>query len=155
MVKRVVTSIIILAVLMGVLVACGDSNSSLVEVDTEEAKDEAEKAQKIRRNRKAGKNSRLQLSPPTTSEPSPPLVPHLPGGVQLQGELPETIRGAEVILDRLSISGYDATPVANDEIEDVAPRTHIYFSQDYELDARNIALILDAPLETVLPIPLN
>ena len=43
MVKRVLTSIITIAVLMGVLVACGDSNSSLIEVDTEEAKDEAEK----------------------------------------------------------------------------------------------------------------
>ena len=42
MVKRVVTSIITVAVLMGVLVACGDSNSSLIEVDTEEAKDETE-----------------------------------------------------------------------------------------------------------------
>lgn len=156
MVKRVVTSIIILAVLMGVLVACGDSNSSLVEVDTEEAKDEAEKVLEDQKEQESRQEQPTQPSPPTTSEPSPPLVLHLPGEVQVVVvSEPETIRGAEVILDRLSISGYDATPVANDEIEDVAPITHIYFSQDYELDARNIALILDAPLETVLPIPLE
>ena len=38
MVKRVVTSIITLAVLMGVLVACADSNSSLIEVDAGETR---------------------------------------------------------------------------------------------------------------------
>ena len=38
MVKRVVTSIITVGVLMGSLVACGDSNSSLIEVEAGETR---------------------------------------------------------------------------------------------------------------------
>ena len=64
MVKRVLTSIITLAVLMGVLVACGDSNSSLIEVDPEETPTISKEATEITND----------ASESVTDDPSEPSV---------------------------------------------------------------------------------
>ena len=68
MVKRVLTSIITVAVLMGVLVACADSKSSLIEVDPEETPTISKEATEITKD----------TSESVTDDASEPSVEEVP-----------------------------------------------------------------------------
>ena len=155
MVKRVLTSIITLAVLMGVLVACGDSNSSLIEVDTEEAKDETEKVLEDQKGQESRQEQPTQPSPPTTSEPSPPLVLHPPAQVRVLVANGTDVGGAaEVILEVLiSAGGYNGLPPVVARTEEVPNSSFVYYANGYELDAINIGLIINVDSANVLPMP--
>ncbi len=155
MVKRVLTSIITVAVLMGSLVACGDSNNSLIEVDTEEAKDETEKALEDQKEQESRQEQPTQPSPPTTSEPSPPLVLHPPVEVRVLVANGTDVGGAaEVILEVLiSTQGYNGLPPVVATTEEVPNSSFVYYANGYELDAKNIGLIINVDSANVLPMP--
>ena len=68
----------------------------------------------------------------------------------------EVTGAAGATLDTLVASeGYNGVQAVNDNSEEVIAITYVYYSQGYELDALNVALIINAKSESVLPMPLE
>lgn len=68
----------------------------------------------------------------------------------------EVTGAAGATLDTLVASeGYNGVQAVNDNSEEAIAITYVYYSQGYELDALNVALIINAKSESVLPIPLE
>ena len=68
----------------------------------------------------------------------------------------EVTGAAGATLDTLvATSGYNGVQAVNDIQENILEQTYVYFSQGYELDGRNIAIIINAAGEFVLPMPLE
>ena len=68
----------------------------------------------------------------------------------------EVTGAAGATLDTLVASeGYNGVQAVNDNSEEVIVITYVYYSQGYELDALNVALIINAKSESVLPMPLE
>ena len=55
----------------------------------------------------------------------------------------------------MASEGYNGVQAVNDNSEEVIAITYVYYSQGYELDALNVALIINAKSESVLPMPLE
>ena len=164
MVKGVTTSIITVAVLMGTLVACGGTTQvvaptpepeTTVEETPEEAKDEAEKVLEDQKEQESRQEQPTQPSPPTTSEPSPPLVLHPPAEVRVLVANGTDVGGAAGAIREVLISdqGYNGLPPVVATTEEVPDSSFVYFANGYELDARNIGLIINVDSANVLPMP--
>ena len=68
----------------------------------------------------------------------------------------EVTGAAGATLDTLVASeGYNGVQAVNDNSEEVIAITYVYYSQGYELDALNVALIINAKSESVFPMPLE
>jgi len=68
----------------------------------------------------------------------------------------EVTGAAGATLDTLvATSGYNGVQAVNDIQENILEQTYVYFSQGYELDGRNIAIIINAAGEFVLPMPIE
>ena len=94
----------------------------------------------------------------TTDGTSPSLgVLHPPAEVRvLVANGTEVTGAAGATLDTLvATSGYNGVQAVNDLEENILEKTFVYFSQGYELDGRNIAIIINADGELVLPMPIE
>ena len=68
----------------------------------------------------------------------------------------EVTGAAGATLDTLvATSGYNGVQAVNDIEENILEKTYVYYSQGYELDALNIAIIINAKSEFVLPMPIE
>jgi cytoskeletal protein RodZ len=68
----------------------------------------------------------------------------------------EVSGAAGATLDTLvATSGYNGVNAVNDTEENILEKTYVYYSQGYELDALNIAIIINAKSEFVFPMPIE
>ena len=98
-----------------------------------------------------------QSSTPVQSEPvsSSESVLHPPPEVRVLVANATEISGAAGAIREVLISdqGYNGLPAVNAEAEEVPDFSFVYYANGYELDARNVGLIIGVDSANVLPMP--
>ena len=98
-----------------------------------------------------------QSSTPVQSEPvsSSESVLHPPPEVRVLVANATEIGGAAGAIREVLISdqGYNGLPAVNAATEEVPDFSFVYFANGYELDARNVGLIIGVDSANVLPLP--
>ena len=98
-----------------------------------------------------------QNSTPVQSEPVPSSesVLHPPAEVRVLVANGTEISGAAGAIREVLISdqGYNGLPAVNAATEEVPDFSFVYYANGYELDARNVGLIIGVDSANVLPMP--
>jgi cytoskeletal protein RodZ len=95
-------------------------------------------------------------SPPsTTSESSGESVLHPPAEVRVLVANATNVSGAASAIKEVLVSdqGYNGLAPVNDTSEEVPAESFVYFANGYELDARNISVIINVSRDNVIPMP--
>ena len=105
----------------------------------------------------AEENTTGQSSTPVQSAPvsSSESVFHPPEEVRVLVANGTEISGAAGAIREVLISdqGYNGLPAVNAETEEVPDFSFVYYANGYELDARNVGLIIGVDSANVLPMP--
>lgn len=105
----------------------------------------------------AEETTSAQSSAPVQSEPvsSSESVLHPPPEVRVLVANATEISGAAGAIREVLISdqGYNGLPAVNAATEEVPDSSFVYYANGYELDARNVGLIIGVDSANVLPMP--
>ncbi len=128
-----------------------------VEVSNEESNPPEEESSVEEEEVAAEENASAESSTPVQNEPvsSSESVLHPPAEVRVLVANGTDVGGAAGAIREVLISdqGYNGLPPVNATTEEIPDSSFVYYANGYELDARNVGLIINVDSANVIPMP--